>query len=193
MLSETIIRKMKQTNISVNPEETKQRVKNLWKSATSDEKAAVEALAGVSRSTVARIYKTGSISAKLTIPIAQTLNTDPYYLTGESDERGAYTDSTLQSFMQEHNYGELLTEQKQLDKKTSRAAKTTPKPPQEEPECKAEVTDSDAMQSDSVPQEFLDNMSEDDLILLLRSVLLRAKAGGKNAEIAKNIKLLLLS
>jgi len=42
-------------------------------------------------------------------------------------------------------------------------------------------------------QKFIDEMSEEDMIFLMKSIMLRAKAGGENAELAKRLKLLLLS
>jgi len=230
MLSDTVIQKMKRTNISADPEKTKQRVEELWKGAAKDEKTAVEKLAGVERSTIARIYKRGSISAKLAVALSQTLNADPAYLAGESEVRGEYTGEALQSFLEKHNYAELLLEQDRLDKSAARKPKATRKPraarkteaaqelPKEpeagaeerldgeipesprqtavEPESKIESAQSDPGTEPApelVPQDFLDNMTEEDMILLMRSILLRAKAGGRNAELAKNLKLLLLS
>lgn len=45
---------------------------------------------------------------------------------------------------------------------------------------------------DSDVQALMDNLNEDEMILLLRSILLRAKAGGKYAEVADYIKRLLM-
>ena len=56
------------------------------------------ALADVALSTVQRAYKTGSLSAKLAVTLAQVLKADPFYLTAETDEdEGAFDENVLRS------------------------------------------------------------------------------------------------
>lgn len=74
MFDKSIIQKMKQTNISVDMEKTKERAERVWKNASKADRAIVLELADVKGSTVQRAYRTGSISAKLVVALSQTLN-----------------------------------------------------------------------------------------------------------------------
>jgi len=57
-----------------------------------------------------RIYKTGAIHMKLVVAIAQGVNINPYYLTGEADEPGEFTDAILLQLLEQHGYKELAAE-----------------------------------------------------------------------------------
>jgi hypothetical protein len=98
MYDSKIITQLKQTNVSVDAERTKARVADAWKNASKDDKSTVASLAGVNQSSVVRAYKTGNISAKLVVPFAQTLNVNPFYLTGETDEFGESNVELLKEF-----------------------------------------------------------------------------------------------
>ena len=110
MLPASLIQKLKQSNISANGEKTVERLKKVWKSASSAQKKAIEELAGVGQRTIYRVYNTGSISAKIAVSVSQTLNVDPYYLTGESDEMSGSSDQTLNDFLIKLGYKDLLAE-----------------------------------------------------------------------------------
>jgi transcriptional regulator with XRE-family HTH domain len=204
MFSETVIRKLKQNNISVDAEKTQQRVVKLWKSASRSDQTAILTATGVKRSTVQRAYRTGNISAKLVVPLAQTLNVDPYYLTGQADEPGKCTEDRLKALLSAHGYAQLLAEYAKETQKLSRRTK-----PQEsdvesfddedtvsagESSGKSEPDNGLALTSiDAETWSFIAGLTEDELILLVKSILLRAKSGGKNAELATKLKLLLIS
>ena len=108
MINERVIRKLKQTNISENPGKTKARIRELWKTSSKAKKHIVEETAGVSRATIYRAYNTGSVSAKLVVPMAQNFNVDPYYLTGKTDQIGECTNEKLVKFLTGLGYGNLL-------------------------------------------------------------------------------------
>ena len=95
MLDANFIQKLKQTNISIDGAKTKERVEKLWKVAATEQKEAILELAGVIAATIYRVYRTGSISAKLAVPLAQTLNVNPFFLTGQEDKPGEFSDEAL--------------------------------------------------------------------------------------------------
>ena len=169
MVSAEVIQKMKQTNISSDAGKTKQRVKELWKSANNEDKLKIEDLAGVKRTTIARVYKTGNISAKLVTPIAQTLNVDPLYIIGQSNAKGECTEKTLNSFL----------------KKFTSKPTSAPKPVKEEKPAKENKAAIPAAASSNVIDTLL---SDDDVILLVRSLLIKSRAGGKHAETMNKLK-----
>jgi len=138
MLTAENIKKMKQNNVSVNSDLTKQRTKDVLKTATRQQKNDIDALAGLKRVSINRVYNTGSISAKIAVAIAQTLNIDPAYLTGETTERGECNDLVLDSFLIEKGYSELtkLSAASKRPRKT-REKKTSEQPaPAEQPNVK---------------------------------------------------------
>jgi|GEM_PF-465247 len=110
MLPASLIQKLKQSNISADGEKTVERLKKIWKSASSAQKKAIEELAGVGQRTIYRVYNTGSISAKIAVSVSQTMNINPYYLTGESDEMSGSSDQTLNDFLIRLGYKDLLVE-----------------------------------------------------------------------------------
>jgi len=234
MFDAELIQQLKQTNISIDGEKTKERVKELWNTTSKEEKQTIESLAGVARATVYRIYSTGSISAKLAVAIAQTLNVNPYFLTGEADEQEECTDELLEDLLKKHGYEKKLAADRrknrrkaptsstpenkadelqktadelaeQFDREVRETLKTAaeeykrehpapvaPSPVVPEPDMEPDISE-DTLISD-ITRAFLDSLTEDDMILLLRSIQLRAKSGlPGTAELSEKLKLLLLS
>ena len=194
MLNQVIVQKLKQNNISADAEKTKVRATEIWKSASRENQNTILSLAGVARTTVQRAYKTGSISAKLVVPMSQVLNISPFYLTGEADEMDECSLDLIKELLIKHKYDKLLPEFDKDQRKQSRKPRKST--------VIASIHDAadedyaPAMEPDEITpdmQEFLDAMTEDDMIMLLRSILLRAKAGGKHAAAATELKRLLLS
>jgi hypothetical protein len=196
-----IITQLKQTNVSADAEKTKARVAEAWKNASKDDKAAVATLAGVNQSSVVRTYKSGNISAKLVVPLTQTLNVNPFYLTGEADEFGESSAELLKEFLVKLGYGSLAAKKVPAKRKYERRAKSEVNPvvaksaePIQEVEVAVEpVVESAKISVDDGAQSLADTLTNDEAVLLLQSVLLKAKAGGKYAEFAAKIKTLLLS
>ena len=215
MITEELIRQLKQVDVSKDAEKTKQRASEAWKAASKEEEDVILALTGLARSSVQRAYKTGSISAKIVTVFAQTLNLDPFYLTGEADERGACSEELLRSFLIDRGYEKLLPEtqakpkrRRQSKQKVSTQSEMVPAqeaalvaeaPPEPEtiPAQTEEAVEVLCEASEPAPisaetQAFLDSMTEDEILLFVKTILLRAKAGGKHAEKAQHLKLFLL-
>jgi len=105
-----LVSKLKQSNISKDGDKTKARVKPLWRAANKDQRETLLSIADVKDVSVRRAYVTGSISAKLVAAISQTLNVNPYYLTGQVDEAGEYSEALLVELLKDNKYDKLLTE-----------------------------------------------------------------------------------
>jgi hypothetical protein len=186
------IQKLKQSNISVDAGKTKQRVREVWKAASKAQQNAILASSGVKRTTLQRAYTTGNISAKLAVPIAQTLNLSPKYLTGEHDEVGEYSDIQLIELLREHKYTKLLKE----IATNAPAKKPRQKPPVETVEAApASFVEIETVVAPVLAEApaFAGDLTEDEVILLVKSLLLKAKAGGKHAAAADQLKALLLA
>ena len=187
MINSALIQKLKQSNISKDGQKTSARVQEIWKAASAAEKQAVCDLSGSAKATIYRIFKTGGVSAKLAIALAQVLQVDPMYLTGETDERGTYNEAAATSFLSRLGYDKLLIEQ---DKAVRRAQREAVRQKKEivagaEPAANETFTAKEAPKSEIVTSE--------DLTVLLRSLEIRAKAGIPQAkELLRQIRLLLL-
>lgn len=110
MLKAEFIQTLKRTNVSVDSTKTRERVKILWKKASHDAKNRITIESGVGRSTIYRVYNTGSISAKLIVSIALNLNITPFYLTGETDEVNECALEMLDRFLRDRGYSRQLDE-----------------------------------------------------------------------------------
>jgi len=187
MLKTEIIKKMKQSNISVDGENTKQRVKEVWTASKAQEKKDAAALAGVGINSLYRVINTGSISAKIAVALALTLNVNPFYLTGEAEESGECSEEVIKALFVKHNYVALWNEHVSLQKKAARKAKRESQqaePPQEEI---AEVAETETLVED-VPPQISENenasilaMPDEDVMLLVRSLKLKAGIGVQSA------------
>jgi hypothetical protein len=197
MFTEEIIRQLKQVNISTDAETTQTRLYGIWKKTPKDKRDKILSLAGVALATVQRAYKTGSISAKLAAPIAQVLNINPFFLTGESDAVGECTSELLGELLRKHGYKKLLAQYEVSEKARINREKREQKrlaAEQEAAEAEAEADETNDVPGEiAIDEAAIEGLTEEDLLLLLKAILLRAKSGGKNAETAKKIKLLLLS
>jgi len=171
MIDSTIVQRLKQTNISRNGEKTAQRVQQLWKAATKEQKNAIEESAGISRATIYRVYNTGSVSAKLVTPMAFNFNVNPKYLTGETDDKGECDLETVVEFLTKLGYGNLLT-----------------------PEL-LNANRADLSSDDDEDLDYDDaELTLDDINLLVQSILLRERAGVNDAQSkASKLRALLLS
>jgi len=179
MFEAATIQKLKQVNVSVNAEKTKKHTAEVWKTASREEQATVLALSNVARSTVQRAYRLGNISAKLIVPIAQTMNVNPLYLSGESDDRGFCTNKALASFLVKLGYHGIIS----LASESSGGDDASGYPESEAGRVPVVADDE---------QSLLANLSEDDMVILMKAVILRARAGGASAELARKMKMLLL-
>ncbi|MDR0861779.1 MAG: hypothetical protein LBN30_03260 [Oscillospiraceae bacterium] len=124
MFDSAFITGLKQSNISVDAEKSKERVAAIWKEARVAQKQAVRNLADIAATTVYRVYNTGSLSIKLALALAQTLNVNPLYLTGASDERGEYTDEAARELLIKHKYEKVLAEYDKSQKRSKRAERS---------------------------------------------------------------------
>ena len=182
---------------------------SLWKKASKSQKHAIEEDAGVARATLYRIYKTGTISAKLAVPMAYHMDVNPHYLTGETDEPGnTCTEAMIMDFLQSQSYknGEEAPKKsaasagpakrgrkpkaaapgkvpKKAAETAASAASKTAKPPKAPPKASGKTPNiviNAAMVDESA-------FTADELCLMLRSVLLREKVGSEDAKQKANV------
>ena len=206
MLTAEQLGALKQVNISADQEKTAQRTEQLWKSQRNATKAELIEYAGCTAATMRRIYKTGAIHMKLALAFAQMLNINPYYLTGEVDELGEFSDTLLLQLLEQHGYKQLVAElapaeeAPKLKRKYTRKVKAVaeeapaaapveeaeaaPEPaPEPEPEIVAEPEPGVVLERAAVPAPAADvDIPEEDLLALLHSLVILARAGIAGAQ-----------
>ena len=196
MVTLALIQQLKQSNISKDGPKTSARVQEIWKAASAAQKQAVCDLSGSAKATVYRIFKTGGISAKLSLALSQVLNLDPRYLTGEVDERGTYAEADVVRFLSRLGYDKLLSEQEKAarvaqrelarqKKEATAAAAATEEAPAAAPAAEEKPVAKEAPANEIVTNE--------DILVLLQALEIRAKAGIPEAkQLLGQIKILLL-
>ena len=201
MINESLVQELRRNNVSIDSEKTKQRFEELWKATSPSDKKAMEELAGVARATLYRIYDVGSISAKIAVAASQIMNVSPYYLTGEADEPGESSEQIIWQFLDKLGYKDLLAKYniEPKSRKTRKKSEPVEHPPSvtelseqsqivedatvdetEQPTASAvEISfDEPEVSSEVIPiNSFFDEFDEEDIILLIRSVKIRVKAG----------------
>ena len=187
MFSAALIQKMKQNNISFDAGKTKDHVSKAWKAASKAKQDAITELAGVARSTVHRAYRTGGISAKLVMALAQVLDMDPFYFTGASDLPGNCTDEFVVMFLQTHNYNELIYEWNKSERNQPSAVSS---PPAEPPANAVAVEAPEDPEPDSAVLALL---TDEELVILVRSLIIKARSDARSAKTLQQLKHLLLT
>ena len=179
MLNQEIMQKLKKSNVSRDELLTKERFHELWKSASNAQKKEILDLAGIVRASAYRAGKTGSISAKLSLAISQVLNADPFYVTGESDERGVCSDAAVYSFLQSRGYKKLLAGLSQ--------------PKAKRPYTRRAKADAPAAVAPAIEVvSALPELTEEEAVILLRALVIRAKTNAGSLETLKKIEALLI-
>jgi hypothetical protein len=112
LLDKEKFNKMKQIGVGKDSEKIKERLKAIWLPLKRPQREEILELAGLSKHAASSSYENGSISLKLTLAVAQTQQINPYYLTGESDEKDDYSDEVVKQFLTDHKHGDLTTEDK---------------------------------------------------------------------------------
>jgi len=197
MITSAMIQQLKQSNISKDGPKTSARVQKIWKAASAAQKQAVCELSGSAKATVYRIFKTGGISAKLALALSQVLDLDPRYLTGETDDHGTYAEADVTKFLSRLGYDKLLSEmekaarvaQRELARQKKEAAAAASSAGAEEAPAAVAAEEKPAAKEAPVK----DIVTNEDILVLLQALEIRAKAGIPEAkQLLAQIKILLL-
>ena len=198
-----MIDRLSKKNISKDGGKTKQRVADVWKSASKEERAKVKNLASNIYTTIKNITETGTITAKAVISLSYVLNINPFYLTGETDKHGNCSDDLLIELLTNLEYKNLKKPNEKSEDEAIDLLGIVETAIENIKETIAERQESNefvGVEIDEKPVDFTpeiqsaaDNLSEDEIITLIRALLIRAKAGNADSsQIARQIKLLLL-
>jgi len=199
MITTAQLKSLKQNDISADAEKTKARAEQLWKAQKNATKNDLVAFAGCSPATVHRIYRTGSIHIKLALAFGQVLNVNPYYLTGEADEPGEFTEALLLQLLEQHGYKQLAEEiappapaaeeAVKPKRKYTRKAKPVIEEAAPEPEPEAEEAPEPEPEPESIPVAIEEpapgadiDLPEEDLQALLHTLVILDRAGIASAK-----------
>jgi hypothetical protein len=193
MLSAKLVHEMKSVNVSVNSELTKERVAAELKKAPRALKKEIDNLSGLKRVSVNRVYGVGSISAKIAVSIAQVLDIDPFYLTGETDERGGCTKEALARFLTAKDYPELA---KKVARARRKALVAKEMPESFSPDF-TEAADANSSCPGAQPEAEAHSRShtgltEEEAVMLLRSYYLQSQFNPRIKNTLVQIQLLLI-
>ena len=213
MLKPEAIQSLKKNNISRDAEKTMQRLRAIWQPLAKAQREEILSLADIKKVSIERAYKTGGVSAKVIIAIAQVLNLDPLYFTGESDEQGTFDAEAVISYLAALGYDIGKSDISKKAKSQARAANPTapkrgrkPKSTSAEP-INAEPTDAEPtiieatipalcnamldMVEPSTLQK-LDSLTEEDAILLYTGLCIQSDFCEEKKDRIALIKYLLL-
>ena len=192
MLTTAQLQQLKRINISIDGPKTQERVEALWKTAPTEQKQAILDLASVIAATVYRAYRTGSISIKLVISFAQTLMINPFYLTGEVDEPGEFSDGSLRELLLKYKYNKIVAEAGlKRSYKRNEIVDIAADAPKE-----TEVAEPEAEEaSQPAPQAPVSaELTIEEIYVLLQRVMIKSKAGIPTAkDQLEQVKQILLS
>jgi hypothetical protein len=221
MLTSEQLKTLKQVNVSVDAEKTKERIKFDFSNSTNKEKREIVGLSGQKRASFYRAYDKGAVNARLVLAIAHVTNVSPFYYTGEDDERQRYSEELVIKFLEDKGYEMLAAELREAGKEKQKPA---PKQKSERFASSYSMDDDDDFddsddddddENDEIDfaedfsedeiqfqmnfsdtekvQEILESMTEDDAILLLRALIRRAEAGGEAEGFWEVVKRCLLA
>jgi len=124
---------LKQLNVSVDADKTRERMRKIWKELPKSKRDEILRISDLSRSTADRVYKNGKIQAKMVVALSYVLKIDPLYITGRSDEQREFDESLIVDFLKKLGYSGVRIVK---ERRSSRnyLEKTTSVPADEDPE-----------------------------------------------------------
>ena len=170
-VNQIILGLKKRINVSAETEKTAERAAALWKTFNNAAKREVLELAAVSATTARKAYQEGALTAGLALALAKVGSINPAYLAAQSDAKGKFTQRTVSAFLKSCGYPGL-------DDASAEEAAGAPA----EAGSKENGISSDAESCDCgcdcggcdyVEEAF--DFTEEDLVLLLRALNLRAR------------------
>ena len=200
MFKPEFIKKLKQSNISTTPEKTAARIRAIWRPLAKNKRAEILTLADVKKPSIERAYKTGNVSAKILISMAQVLEMDPHYILGTLEQARPFENELLVDFLKEFNYDvskrNLTTTRKRKDAEAINDDALS----NDESDCNVyqaqpnltAIADQLATYFNEDVKNKLADLTDDDLFAMLDSLLVQASINDAKQNHLNIIKYLLL-
>ena len=190
MLDLKQLNSLKQNNVSKDAEKTKARVREFWAPLPKPERDRIAELAKVTKYTVERTYKKGTITPRLAASFSAVLKINPYYMTGESDSSEDYTDEALSAFIKEKkpakSRGAAVSKKRSYTKKSA-----APAIREVSIDDEYFIKIKDRVYNFTAQSGGCSKMTEDEILSLVKGLLLRAKYNGDASDVANMLKFLL--
>ncbi|MCL1843407.1 MAG: hypothetical protein FWF79_06310 [Defluviitaleaceae bacterium] len=199
MLKADFIHSLKQTNVSRNKKKTMELIKEFWRPLEREKRDEILALAGVKKPSIERAYKTGMVSAKIITAMAIVLEVDPFYLAGLRDTNRPFDQKFIFQFLSELGYEISKNALLKQSKKPNLGTETT-----ETTEAPKTATTNSGFNDltavsaeisrllDKDAQKRIQNLSEEELILMINSLGIQAKFSAFKKSRLELIKYLLI-
>ncbi len=104
MFDDSVLTQLKQVDVSVDKDKTKERVEALWKGSSLSERKTFLENNSIKDSNVYRIRTVGAIMPKMVLYLSQHFDKNPLYLTGDIDEDTGWSDDALKVFLESKGY-----------------------------------------------------------------------------------------
>ena len=213
-MDDLFLQRLKQVNVSTNAEKTKMRMANIWENAGKENrKELLKNASPAIYNIIGKISNSGRITAKMTILLCRHLDVNPFYLIGSSDSRGNYSESLLKKFLLGLGYDKLWSDYEQFlnpsevaDDATEAAslegdgffAKLTAAVNELEMERAAPAESVESVENvenveEAEPEISQADLSEEEMMVLMRALMIRAKTKPEAAKAVEQIKKLLLN
>jgi hypothetical protein len=194
MLTVKQISTLKKSNVSIDAEKTKVRVPETFKGITAAQKREILELSGLlTGNSFYNIARSGSISSRAVLALAQVSGISPLYLTGESDSKEPCNDLVLDDFFLKCQGRGKKTKEKapKSDKETVKVSrkqhiskKTEPATVSEKPKIKAVAVFAKPKKPVSI--------DTNSAIKLLEAMAIRAKYDKEAADVYATVKKILI-
>ncbi len=103
-MDNAILSQLKQVDVSVDKDKTKERVNNKWKAVTSSERKAFLDEYDVQESNVYRIRTVGAIMPKMALFFSEHFGINPLFLSGDIDEDTGWSKEAMEEFLVKKGY-----------------------------------------------------------------------------------------
>lgn len=188
-------------NMSINKELTSKRCEKVWKALKIAQRNEVIELCGLSPATARNTYKKGVISAQLAISLAKIATMDPSYFTGESDRPGRYSERKLNEFLAAHDLSAQIVINEEQTVMDDAIPLIEPKPIKPARGKVTEHTDifdyaggnEDDADLEDIGGDVGADVTDEELVILLKSLIVRARYNPFEAELLADIRNALLA
>lgn len=161
MFNTDLLIKLNTKNVSADPVKTRERVQSILSNATKQERDRAASLGGYNDArSFNKTKATGLISVRMALTLAIIFNQDPKYIIAETDEKAEYSEEKAENFLINMGFKHVLEEDSGFteEKVMSYVARLM-------------KSISDEM------KESINDLSDDEIITMLRSYLIRSKVG----------------
>ncbi|MDR0248909.1 MAG: hypothetical protein LBI44_04545 [Oscillospiraceae bacterium] len=173
VIAEIISLLPKRKDVSINHAVTKQRCAETWKSFKNAQKREVLEISGVTNITVHNTYKEGRITAGVAVAMAKVAGISPFYLTAELEKPGRFSEKVIAAFL-----GKLGISSPSLSEEPDIAPAAPAEADSDTPSL-LHTADTDIGDID---------ITEEEIIVLLKSLIIRARYNDIDTEILAGIK-----